>query len=150
MNKKFKLNTLSLLIVTSLTGGLAGCIEEKKLNTDTVVYEPEERPLGVIAGEGAEYEPGSSVTLSGRLVGTTNGQTTLWTQISGSPIEGVTDWTSPEITFLAPEVIGIEAFVFQLIALESDGSAAVDDEDNPLVDETTVTVFDPATKVFIK
>jgi len=148
MNKKFKLNTLSLLIVTSLTGGLAGCIEEKKLNTDTVVYEPEERPLGVIAGEGAEYEPGSSVTLSGRLVGTTNGQTTLWTQISGSPIEGVTDWTSPEITFLAPEVIGIEAFVFQLIALESDGSAAVDDEDNPLVDETTVTVFDPATKVF--
>lgn len=149
MNKKINLRAVgTILLATTLSGGLAGCVEEKKLNTDTVVYVPEERPLSVIAGEGAEYEPGSTVSLNGRLVGTTSGQTVLWTQTSGTPIEGVADWTTAEISFTAPDVIGIEGFTFQISAIESDGSAVVDEDGNSIIDETEIVVFDPATKVF--
>jgi len=149
MNKKLKLRSVgTMLMLTSLVGGLAGCVDEKELNTDTVVYQAEERPLGVIAGEGAEYEPGSTVALNGRLVGTVTGQTLLWKQTSGTPIDGVADWTSEDISFTAPDVLGIESFTFEISAIASDGSVAVDDEGNPLVAETKVTVFDPATKIF--
>ncbi|MGL1956358.1 MAG: glycosyl hydrolase [Colwellia sp.] len=149
MNKKITLKAVStILLATTLSGGLAGCVEEKNLNTDTVIYEPEERALGIIAGEGAEYEPGATVSLSGRLVGTVTNQTVLWSQTSGTPIEGITDWTDAVITFTAPDVIGIEGFTFKISAIESDGSVAVDTDGNPLVDETEIVVFDPATKVF--
>lgn len=139
----------TLLIVAFLAGGLTACgVDEKALNTDTVEYTPEERPLGIIAGEGAEYEPGSTVSLNGRLVGTVSGQTVLWTQTSGTPIEGISDWTQPELSFTAPAVVGIEAFIFNISALESDGSVVIDEDGNPLVSETEIVVFDPATKVF--
>jgi len=149
MNKKLNLRSVgTLLMVSSLAGGLAGCVDEKELNTDTVVYQAEERPLGVIAGEGAEYEPGSTVALSGRLVGTVTGQTLLWKQTSGTPIDGVVDWTTEDISFTAPEVLGIESFTFEISAIASDGSVAVDADGNQLVAETKVTIFDPATKIF--
>jgi mannan endo-1,4-beta-mannosidase len=138
----------TLLVAALAIGGLSGCVEEKSLNNEAVEYAPEQRPLGVIAGEGAEYEPGSPVSLSGRLIGTTTGQTVLWSQKSGTPIEGIEDWTQATLSFTAPLVVGIEAFVFEITALESDGSVAVDEDGNPLVAETTVTIFDPATKLF--
>ncbi|MBU2880551.1 mannan endo-1,4-beta-mannosidase [Psychrosphaera sp. B3R10] len=139
----------ALIVAVSLSGLLSGCgIEEAKLNTDTVEYTPEERPLGVIAGEGAEYEPGSKVLLSGRLVGTVTDQTVLWTQTAGTPITGITDWSSTELSFIAPNILGIESFTFEISARESDGTAAVDADGNPLVDIIEIVVFDPATKVF--
>ena len=149
MNSIFSNNSSKVLLAAALTiGGLSGCVDEGKLNTETVEYTPEARPLGVIAGEGAEYEPGSPVSLQGRLVGTTSGQTVLWSQKSGTPIEGIEDWTTPTLNFNAPNVIGIEAFEFEITALESDGSVAVDQDGNPLVAETKITIFDPATKIF--
>jgi len=149
MNFIFGTKSSEVLLVAALAvGGLSGCVDEGKLNTDTVEYTPEERPLGVIAGESSEYEPGSQVSLSGRLIGTTNGQTILWKQKGGTTIEGITDWTQPTLHFTAPQVIGIEAFTFEITALESDGTVAVDKDGNPLVSETKITVFDPATKIF--
>lgn len=139
----------ALFFAVSLSGFLSGCgIEEAKLNTDTAEYTPEERPLGIIAGAGAEYEPGSTVSLSGRLVGTVNGQTVLWSQTGGTPVEGITDWATTELNFTAPDILGIEAFTFEISAREKDGSVAVDADGNPLVDQVEIVVFDPATKVF--
>ncbi|MDN4502585.1 glycosyl hydrolase [Alteromonadaceae bacterium BrNp21-10] len=145
---KTTLKPAGAMLIALLAGFTTGCVDEAKLNTDTATYTPEDRPLGVLAGDGAEYEPGSNVTLSGRLVGTVNGQSIIWTQIEGTPIEGITDWTSEEITFTAPDVIGIESFKFQIAALNGDGSAATDENGEPLVAVTEVTVFDPATKIF--
>lgn len=136
------------MLIATLAGFTTGCVDEAKLNTDTATYTPEERPLGILAGEGAEYEPGSSVTISGRLVGTVSGQTVQWTQTSGTPIEGISDWTTEQISFTAPDVIGIESFTFEIAAINSDGSIATDDSGEPLVASTEITVFDPATKIF--
>ncbi|MCF2949439.1 mannan endo-1,4-beta-mannosidase [Paraglaciecola aquimarina] len=148
MRLKTSIKPVGAMLIALLTGISTGCVDEAKLNTDTATYTPEDRPLGILAGNGAEYEPGSNVTLSGRLVGTVNGQSIVWTQIEGTAIEGVTDWTSENITFTAPDVIGIESFKFQIAAINSDGSVATDVNGDPLVAETEVTVFDPATKIF--
>ena len=104
----------AMLVIALLSGGITGCVEEAKLNTETVSYTPEERPLGVIAGEGAQYsiESGSSISLTGRLVGTVTGQTILWSQLSGTAVEGVADWTASDLTFDMPAIDGIESFRF--------------------------------------
>ncbi|WP_416307557.1 glycosyl hydrolase [Neptunicella sp. SCSIO 80796] len=135
----------ALLLALLLAGFTTGCVDEAKLNTEQVTYTPEERPLGIIAPDSAQYELGSAttVTLAGRLVGTVNGQSVQWTQTSGTPIEGVTDWTAEQLTFPMPQVDGIESFDFQIAALEADGSQAVDADGEPLVATTSITVYDP-------
>ncbi|TKB43544.1 glycosyl hydrolase [Thalassotalea mangrovi] len=133
----------AVFIIALLTGGLVGCVDESELNTDTVTYQPEERPLGVLAGEDAEYAPGSTVIISGRLTGTVTDQTLLWSQIEGSPIN-IADPTMADLTFIAPNVEALESFTFQLAAIGSDGNVINDGDGNPLVDDVTITVFDPA------
>lgn len=134
---------VALALLTSLT---TGCIKEAKLNTDTVVYTPEERPLGVIAGEPAEYALGETenITLTGRLVGTVTTESVLWTQTGGTSITGDIDWTKGNLTFPTPDVEGIETFIFEITALDSDGNVINDADGNPLVASTSITVFDPA------
>lgn len=136
----------AMLAIALLSVGITGCVEEAKLNTETVTYTPEERPLGVIAGEGAQYsiESGTTISLTGRLVGTVTGQTILWSQLNGTPVEGVADWTVSDLTFDMPAIDGIESFDFQIAALEADGSQAVDADGEPLVATTSITVYDPA------
>lgn len=148
MRLKTSIKPVGAMLFALVAGITTGCVDEAKLNTDTVTYTPEERPLGIIATEGAEYEPNSDVTISARLVGTVSGQTVLWTQTSGTAIEGVSDWTSTAITFTAPDVLGIETFEFEVKALNADGSEALNAADEPIVATTSITVFDPATKVF--
>ena len=144
MNKLSNFKSLgSLLLVASLTGGLTACVDETKLNAETVEYEPELRPLGVVAGEDGEFAPGSTVVLSGRLVGTTTNESLLWTQTSGQPIE-IADWTQAEISFIAPVVEGIESFTFDLSAIGADGNVIEDENGELLKDDIKVTVFDPA------
>lgn len=136
----------AMLAIALLSVGITGCVEEAKLNTETVTYTPEERPLGVIAGEGAQYsiESGTTISLTGRLVGTVTGQSILWSQLNGTPVEGVADWTVSDLTFDMPAIDGIESFDFQIAALEADGSQAVDADGEPLVATTSITVYDPA------
>ena len=147
MNNKFNLKTVStILLATTLSGGLAGCVEESSLNNSEVEYTPEQRALGVLAGEDGEYAPGSPIVLSGRLTGTVTNETLLWQQTSGSPIN-IDDPTKAEISFVAPNVDGLEAFTFTLSAIDANGSVVNDKDGNPLVDEVKATVFDPALKV---
>lgn len=136
----------AMLAIALLSVGITGCVEEAKLNTETVTYTPEERPLGVIASEGAQYsiESGTTISLTGRLVGTVTGQSILWSQLNGTPVEGVADWTVSDLTFDMPAIDGIESFDFQIAALEADGSQAVDADGEPLVATTSITVYDPA------
>jgi mannan endo-1,4-beta-mannosidase len=136
----------AMLVIAMLSGGITGCVEEAKLNTEKVNYTPEERPLAVIAGEGAQYsiESGTSISLTGRLVGTVTEQSILWSQLSGTPVEGVSDWTASDLTFNMPTIDGIESFDFQIAALEADGSQALDADGEPLVATTSITVYDPA------
>jgi len=149
MIKLFNLRTLgTLLLVTTISGGLSGCggVEKTSLNNDKVTYTPEERPIGVLAGEDGEYAPGSAVVLSGRLTGTVTDQTLLWQQTSGTAI-AIDDLTQAELSFTAPDVDGIEAFTFSLSAIDANGNVINDGNNQPIVDEVLATVFDPALKV---
>jgi len=125
-------------------GLLSGCLDNKKTDTGNISYTPEARPLGVIAGEGAEYAPGSDVTLTGRLVGTVTNQTLLWEQIEGDPIQGITNWNQPNLTFKAPQVDGIKSFKFQVSARDASGAIIKGADGNPLADQVAITVFDPS------
>jgi len=136
--------TKTLLFAAVMAGLLTGCLDEAKLNTDTVTYTPEERPLGVLAGDGAEFSPGEEVVIEGRLTGTVTDQTLVWEQIDGTTIEGISDWTSPTLTFTAPVVEGIETFTFQISALDAEGNVIDDADGNPLIDSVEITIFDPS------
>ncbi|MBU2870433.1 glycosyl hydrolase [Colwellia sp. E2M01] len=144
--KKISSAVSSIILASTLTAGLAGCVEEASLNNGDVVYAPEARPLGVLAPENGEYSPGSEVTLKGRLTGTVSGETLLWTQTGGTTIE-IADPTQAEISFEAPIVDGLESFVFTLSVIGTDGEVVLDNNNEPLVDEVTAVVFDPALKV---
>lgn len=139
--------TCKLLLSTLCTAGLgltlAGCGGgEPDLNTDTATYEPEQRPLNVIAGDGGEYAPGERVTLSGRLVGTVDDETVLWSQTGGTAVEP-DDWTDPALTFDAPMIEGIESLSFEIAALDGSGEVVHGDEGEPLVDSVEILVYDP-------
>lgn len=100
---RFKIGGISsipLMVSALLIGGVTGCVDETEISNEGVQYTPEERPLGVQAGSDMEVAPGDSVTLSGRLVGTVTDETLLWTQVSGSSITEVSDWTQAEISLL--------------------------------------------------
>lgn len=147
MNKKINLRSVgTLLLVSILTGGLTACVEESSLNNSEVEYTPEQRALGVLAGDDGEYAPGSTVTLSGRLTGTVTSESLLWKQTSGMPID-IDDLTQAEISFVAPDVDGLEAFTFTLSVIDENGDVVVGENSEPLVDEVLATVFDPALKV---
>lgn len=122
--------------------GLGGCLGGEELNTETAVYQPEEKPLGVLAPEDLEVKPGDDVTLSARLVGTTNGQTVLWTQTGGESVQ-LSANDSLTVDFTVPETLLSALLTFNIEVFESDGSAAVDENGDPLVDSVEVSVFDP-------
>ena len=140
----------SLFIIVLMLGLLTGCLDQKKTNTDDVTYTPETRKLGVIAGDGADYSPGAQVTLTGRLTGTVTNETVLWEQIEGTPVQNVTNWTTPALTFKAPVVDGIEALKFQISARNSAGAIINDADGKPLVDQVSINVFDPSILVTIQ
>lgn len=143
MNKIMNLRVIgTLLLVTSLSGGLAGCVEESSLNNEDVVYVPEERPLGVLAGSDNEFLPDTTAVLSGRITGTVTDQTLLWQQTSGTPVE-LSGTTSAEVSFVTPKVNGLEKLTFSLTILNADGSVATDNEGAQLIDEVNVNIFDP-------
>lgn len=143
MSKTTGINSANTLLLASLLiGGLSGCVDEGSLNNETVEYTPEQRPLGVIAGDDAEYAPGATVVLEGRLTGTVTDQSVLWTQTEGTPIE-IADWTVPQLTFVAPQVEAIESYTFQIAAIGGDGEVVEDENGNQLVDDVKITVFDP-------
>ncbi|WP_206485960.1 glycosyl hydrolase [Thalassotalea sp. G2M2-11] len=132
----------TLLIASLLIGGLSGCVDEGSLNNDKVEYTPETRPLGVIAGKDAEYAPGATVVLEGRLTGTVTDQTVRWTQTEGSSI-AIDDWNVPQLTFTAPQVESIESYTFEIAAIGGDGVIIEDENGNQLIDDVKITVFDP-------
>ena len=139
----------SLFIVALLAGGVTGCVDESELNNGDVEYTPEERALGVLAGEDGEFSPGSTVLISGRLTGTVTNQTLLWQQTEGQPIE-ISDPTSADFSFIAPDVEAIESYTFQISAIGSDGNVINDSDGAPLVDTVKVTVFDPAKLIVLE
>ncbi|AWB68934.1 mannan endo-1,4-beta-mannosidase [Saccharobesus litoralis] len=145
----------SLLLAATISAVLAGCgpVEEKTLNTDTVEYTPEERPVAVVAGveeDKTEVPPNTEVTLTSRLLGPVTDQTVVWTQTSGTPLDGLTGLDQQELTFTAPAVSGTETFTFQLSVLDGDGNPELDENGNPVLDEITITVFDESSKIVLE
>ena len=102
LNNSWRLKPL--VLATLCLGLLGGCVDEAKTNTNNVTYTPEERPLGVIGGADIEASPGSQVVLGGRLIGTTSNQKVIWELLNGDTIEGISDWTVPNLSFTAPTV----------------------------------------------
>ncbi|WP_339900629.1 glycosyl hydrolase [Paraglaciecola polaris] len=136
-------NSLSRCVLgVSVALGLSGCLGGESLNTESATYVPESRPLNVIAPSDMEVKPGDDVTLSGRLVGTTDGQTIVWSQVRGTAVT-ITDPTVATLTFSIPDSIRSDKLVFQISALNADGSAATDESGAAIVDTVEITVFDP-------
>lgn len=148
-NKIHLIGVSTIFLVATLSGGLFGCVEESSLNNDSIEYVSEQRALGVLAGEDGEYAPDSEVVLSGRLTGTASGETLLWQQTSGSTIE-IVNPRQAEISFVAPEVDGLEIFTFTLSAIGFDGEIVNDEDGKPLIDEVLAIVFDPTLKVLLE
>ena len=148
LNNSWRLKPL--VLATLCLGLLGGCLDESKTSNEQVSYTPEFRELGIIAGDNAEFEKGQMVTLSGRLVGTVTNQTLLWEQISGTPVTGISDWTQPSLSFMAPDISGLEVLKFRISARDPEGNIVNDDDGNPLVDEVEVLVFDPAVIVTLE
>ncbi|MER2490559.1 glycosyl hydrolase [Catenovulum sediminis] len=141
MTSPFNKKPLVTMVSAVLLAGLnTACVEEGSVNADSAQYTPEERPLGVIAGADIEQSPGEMVTVAGRLVGTVTDQSLRWTQIAGSPIT-IADNTKGTLTFEAPEVDGLEVFKFKIEALDKDGNVIVDENNEEMTDEVTVTIF---------
>lgn len=126
----------------SVALGLSGCLGGESLNTESATYVPESRPLDVIAPADIEVKPGDDVTISGRLVGTTDGQTVVWSQISGTAVS-ITDPSAATLTFSVPDSIRSDKLVFQISAINADGSAATNEDGEAIVDIVEITVFDP-------
>jgi mannan endo-1,4-beta-mannosidase len=128
--------------------GLAGCLGGEDLNTETASYMPQPKPLNVISAEDVEVKPGDTVNLSSRLVGTVNGQTLIWSQISGASVD-IGNTTSPTISFVIPASIISDKLVFQVAALDSSGNQVNDADGNALTDTVEVTVFDPESVILL-
>ena len=152
LNSKTLLRVNILLFSSLCFGILPGCGggSGSEINNDDVTYTPEFRPLGVIAGADIEAPPGQTVILGGRLVGTVGTEKVLWELLNGDTIEGISDWTTPGLTFVAPTVEGIKKYTFKITALSAAGEALSDADGNPLTDEMSVVVFDPAALINIE
>ncbi|MDQ2076406.1 CBM35 domain-containing protein [Marinimicrobium sp. ABcell2] len=130
---------------------LVACGSDVKLNTETAVYTPEWRPLGVIAGPSIEAKPGETVTLGGRLVGTVTDETILWSQVDGPEVDVPdSEWTVPAFTFKAPEVEGVASLIFEITAIDGSGNVIYGEDDEPLSDQVEVVVFDPEAVLFFE
>lgn len=136
------IGALRVAVSATLVVGLSGCLGGEDLNTETAVYTPEPKPLNVIGAEDVEAKPGDTISLTSRLVGTVNGQTLMWSQLSGASVV-ITDLTSPTVSFAIPASIISDKLVFQVAALDASGNAVMDSDGNPLADTVEVTVFDP-------
>ena len=130
------------VLATAIAAAMMGCSGGDGLNTETAVYQPEAKPLNVIAPENIEVKPGDMVTLTSRLVGTVTNQILLWTQVSGTTIE-ITDPNAETLSFVVPDSITSDKLVFQVAAMNPDGTAVMGDDGLPLTDTVEVTVFDP-------
>lgn len=137
---------------------LTGCLDEGELNTDSVQYQPEPRELNVIAGNGGEFAPGSTVTLGGRLVGTVTNESAIWKQISGTSVD-VDDWTATPLTFTAPDIEGIESLKFQITGLDASGNPLQRNVRNDsgevtgtelMQEEVSITIVNPEAWVFFE
>lgn len=133
---------LRALLSAAVVISLSGCLGGESLNTETATYTPEEKPLNVIAPANMEVSPGASVSLTSRLVGTVSGQSLQWTQIGGATVT-IDDPSAATISFDVPASIISDKLIFEVAAVNSDGSAATGEDGQPLIDTVEVTVFDP-------
>ena len=134
--------------VSALVVSLSGCLGGESLNTESAVYTPEARALNVVAPEDQEVKPGEAVSLTSRLVGTVSGQSLLWEQIAG-PDMGLTDLASETVNFTVPDSVLAATLVFQVSAVNADGTVVTDDDGNALTDTVSITVFDPNSVVVL-
>lgn len=144
---------VNILLFSSLCFSiLPGCGggNGSKINNDNVTYIPETRPLGVIAGADIEAPPGMTVVLGGRLVGTVTTEKVMWELLGGDTIEGINNWNTPNLTFVAPAVEGIKKYTFRITALSASNEPLSDKDGNLLTDEVSVVVFDPAAMINIE
>lgn len=149
--RKYLRILLTFACMNSLLSMLVACGGEATLNNETVKYTPEERPLGVLAGDDKEVKPGDSVTLEGRLVGTVENEGVLWTQLEGPDVQiDESAWGEPSLTFDAPMVEGVASLMFKIEAVDADGAVIAGENDNPLADQVEVIVFDPAAVLFFE
>jgi mannan endo-1,4-beta-mannosidase len=138
---------------------LAGCndgivVDQTNTQFDDVEYTAESRPLGIIAGDDFDVLPGAEAVISGRLTGDVTDQTVLWTQNSG-PDVGITNWTTPTLTFTAPLVSTV--LEFTICAIAADGVTVVQaqghfefEDGDDLCDSVTINVVDPATFLYFE
>jgi mannan endo-1,4-beta-mannosidase len=136
--------TASIAVILSL----GGCLGGEDLNTETETYVPEARPLNVIAQADIEAKPGDTVELSSRLVGTANGESLVWSQLSGTVMD-IDDLTSPTLKFDIPTTLLSDRLVFQVAAVSSSGDPVDDADGEPLLDTIEVTVFDPESVIVL-
>lgn len=122
---------------------LGGCLGGSDLNTESAVYTPEEKPLGVIAPDDFEAKPGDAVILNARIIGTTNGETLKWEQFQGEPLDLNIDTESNTASFTIPDSLVSGLLGFRIYALDVNGEVAVDESGDQIFDEVEVTVFDP-------
>jgi len=148
--KKMNKIVSALRIALSATAviGLAGCLGGEELNTETAKYTPESKPLNVIGPQDIEAKPGDMINLTSRLVGTVNGQTLIWSQLSGASVD-IGNATSSTINFAIPDSILSDKLVFQVAALDASGNPAMDADGNALTDTVEVTVFDPDSVILL-
>jgi mannan endo-1,4-beta-mannosidase len=143
-----KRGVLRAALSAAIVLGLCGCLGGESLNTETAVYSPEQKPLNVIAPENVEVEPGETVTLSSRLVGTVDGQSLTWSQVGGTSVD-IPDLSSETISFVIPASVLSDKLVFEVAVLDASGNAVMNSDGAPLMDTVEVTVFDPDSVITI-
>lgn len=140
----YKFSSLAKLIATGLlVSTTAACLDETELNTTTAQYTPEAKPLGVVTQDNVETQPGQTITVTSRLVGTTSGQRLRWEQISGGDITLSTD-IGDSITFTTPADVAADLIEFEVIAIDESGDAVRDENNQVIADTVAITVIDPA------
>ncbi|WP_440906554.1 glycosyl hydrolase (plasmid) [Catenovulum sp. SX2] len=140
-NRKPLVAVISALL---LAGTTAGCVEEGTTNADSVEYTPEDRPLGVLAGEDTEGSPNATIILDGRFIGypIPAGYTLEWEQIKGQDITPTNGWTNEDLEFVAPVVDGLETFEFKLKILDENGLQVADENGSLYEDNAKAIIFD--------
>lgn len=135
---------ITIMSAVLFTGIATGCVEEGKTNTESVEYTPEDRPLGVLAGADTEGSPEDTITLDGRFIGfpIPDGYSLMWEQVTGQDITPTNGWTNEDLIFVAPTVIGLEAFEFRLTILDANGQPAYNDDNQVYQDNVKAIIFD--------